>query len=410
MKEVHAKYSGKNRAINKRRRVAIVYPAGNLDSVPSLCNTAVLLAEHGYWVDVFTYFDDVHVRPVFQNARISILPASISGPRKRSISWRFLAGGGHFLLRLLVRHLQAPYVCVIGADLQGLIRAHRLITRWIKVPLVYYSLELWPSYDLVTEQDRALKAQERVLSRQAAFVIIQDEERAALLARDNQLSLDRMICVPNAPLGPASHQCSDYLRQRFSLSADTKIVLCSGAIGAWACIHQLVRSTQDWPDNWVLVCHNHSRGTSPNYRDYTAALLYLAKPGRVFFSDDPLPRHKYPELVQSADVGVAFYCVQPGVAHMQDNIRYIGLSSGKLAYYLQAGLPVIVNNVPSLRRLVTTYHCGEVTDDPSLTVYAIERILSNYETYSHNAVTCFNQELDFLSKFDEVLDALARLP
>jgi len=127
------------------------------------------------------------------------------------------------------------------------------------------------------------------------------------------------------------------------------------------------------------------------------------------FSTDPLPQHEYPALVRSADVGVAFYCAQPGSTYTQDNIRYIGLSSGKLAYYLQAGLPVIVNDIPSLQRLIATHRCGEVTNDPSLTRPAIERILSDYETYSHNAVTCFNREFDFASKFDQVLAALERL-
>jgi glycosyltransferase involved in cell wall biosynthesis len=170
-----------------------------------------------------------------------------------------------------------------------------------------------------------------------------------------------------------------------------------------------MRSTQDWPDSWVLVCHTRYRTTYLN-RDYITALQYLAKPGRVIFSTDPVPQHKYPALVQSADVGVAFYCPQPGSTDTQDNIRHVGLSSGKLAYCLWAGLPVVVNDIPSLRRLVTTYRCGEVIDDPSLTAHAIERILSDYETYSRNAITCFNQELDLASKFDKVLDALERLP
>ena len=398
------------------RRVAIVYPLSNLDSVPSLYNTAVLLAEHGYWVDIFTHFDQAYVRPTFENERITLLGVSPPVRNEQPRVWRFLISRVYPLfywrvywpLHLLARHQQVPYVCAIGVDPDGLVKAQS-ITRWVKAPLAYYSLELLLSYELITEHDRKLKAREQALSRQAAFVVIQDQERAALLVGDNDLSPDRIITVPNAPLGPASPRRSNYLRQKFDLSPDTKIILHAGSIGGWACTHQLMRSTQDWPDNWVLVCHTRYRAAKLN-RDHLATLQYLAKPGRVIFSTDPVPQHEYPALVQSADVGVAFYCPQSGSTYTQDNIRHIGLSSGKLAYCLWVGLPVIVNDIPSLRRLVTTYRCGEVIDDPSLTAHAIERILSDSETYSRNAITCFNQELDFASKFDKVLSALERLP
>jgi len=395
------------------KRVAIVYPSSNLDSVPSLHNTAILLAEHGYWVDIFTYFENYYISPEFEHKRISVLPACIPAPGKQT-RWHFVSS--HFRwwlhsytwrLNLLLRHQQVPYVCVIGVDPRGLLMA-KFITRWVKAPLAYYSLELLLSYELTTEEERDLKAREQAFSQQVAFVVIQDQERAALLVRDNDLSPDRIITIPNAPLGPASPRRSNYLRQKFDLSPETKIILHAGSIGGWACTHQLMRSTQDWPDNWVLVCHTRYRATGLN-RDYITALQYLAKPGRVIFSTDPVPQHEYPALVQSADVGVVFYCPQPGSTYTQDNIRHIGLSSGKLAYCLWAGLPVVVNDIPSLRRLVTTYRCGEIVDDPSATGVTIERILTDYEAYSRNAATCFNQEFDFAGKFDGVLAALKSL-
>ena len=393
--------------MKKPGRVAIVYPSSNLDSVPSLCNTAVLLAEHGYWVDIFTCLDDIHVRPTFTDERISVLPAYAASLNGQPSPWRLFRDRVCWLLRLLVRHQRKPYVCIIGVDPLGLVRA-RIIARWVKAPLAYYSLELLLSYELVTEYEQQLKVQERALSQEAAFVIIQDEERAALLARDNQLSPARIICVPNAPLGSASRHRSNYLREKFDISLDTKIILHTGSVGAWACTHQLMRSTHDWPDDWVLVCHTRYRAIGLD-RDYITTLQDLAKPGRVFFSTEPISHHEYPQLVQSADVGVAFYCIQPGSTWTQDNILHIGLSSGKLAYYLCAGLPVLVNDVPSLRRLVSTYHCGEATVDPAATSAAIECILADYETYSQNAVTCFNREFDFVGKFNQVFIALERL-
>jgi hypothetical protein len=179
-------------------------------------------------------------------------------------------------------------------------------------------------------------------------------------------------------------------------------------VGDWACSEHLIRSTHDWPDDWVLVCHTRYR-PKRGVRAYVDELSEMARTDQVVFSTEPLPHREYPALVQSADVGIVFYCVQPGSTYQQDNLVHIGLSSGKLAYFLQAGVPVVVSDQPSLRRLATTYQCGEVAADPALTRPAIVRILADYETYSRNAVTCFNQELDFSGGFAQVLAALERL-
>jgi len=388
-------------------RIALVYPYYNLDSVPSLHNTAVLLAEHGYRVDIFTIFDEVHLRPKFDSQWISVLPISTPTSSHTRIPWRPFIGRIFWLLRLFVRHWRSEYVCIMGVDPAGLAKARQTITRWLRVPLAYYSLELLLSYETTTERERRLKSQERRLSQQAPFVIIQDQERADLLIRDNHLSPARVICVPNAPLGPANSRRTGYLRDKFDLPAGTKIILHTGSMEAWAGTEQLIRSTNEWPDDWVLVCHSRSRDTSRD-RDHLAVLQKLAKPGRVIFSLEPVPHDQYPALVQSANVGVAFYVTQPGSPYTQDNIYHIGLSSGKLAYYLWAGVPVIVNDLPSLRRLVTTYHCGEVTE-PAVTREVIQRILANHETYSHNAIDCFNRELNFAGSFKKVLAALDSL-
>ena len=145
------------------------------------------------------------------------------------------------------------------------------------------------------------------------------------------------------------------------------------------------------------------------FYDRTVGFEHLIKTGRVLLSTEPIPRREYPDLVASADVGIAFYCTQPGNIYAQDNIYHIGLSSGKLAYYLQSGLPVIVNDIPSLRRLVTTYRCGELVDVPAVTAHAIRRILADYDAYSRQAATCFNQEFDFAGRFEKVLARLDHL-
>src|SRR5438552_3750555 len=83
---------------------------------------------------------------------------------------------------------------LIGVDPDGLMLAHGLARG---APLGYFSLELLLSYELSTAADAQLKARERELSRQAAFVVVQDEARARLLADDNGLAWERLVLVPN---------------------------------------------------------------------------------------------------------------------------------------------------------------------------------------------------------------------
>src|SRR5581483_11920877 len=99
-----------------------------------------------------------------------------------------------------VAERETPCACMIGVDPDGLELAHSLARG---APLGYYSLELLLSYELTTPADRQLKARERELSHQAAFVVVQDEERGRLLAEDNALAWERLVLVPNAPAGPA---------------------------------------------------------------------------------------------------------------------------------------------------------------------------------------------------------------
>jgi hypothetical protein len=122
-----------------------------------------------------------------------------------------------------------------------------------------------------------------------------------------------------------------------------------------------------------------------------------------------VPDPVYRQIVQSADVGVVFYHRQPGSLYLQDNIHYIGLSSGKLAYLLQAGVPVLLSPQPTLRRLADTYQCGLVVTDPSELNPALTALLADYDRYSANAVRCFTQELDFARAFQAVLQAFDRL-
>jgi glycosyltransferase involved in cell wall biosynthesis len=313
-----------------------------------------------------------------------------------------LAQGSRLLAR--ARTLDRPrYRCLIGVDPEGLALAHSLSRG---APVAYYSLELLLTDDLARPSDLRLKAQERRLSQQAPFVVIQDEDRGRLLVEDNSLAWERLVLVPNAPLGPARRRRSDTWRARFGLASDRRIVLHAGSLGAWTGIESILESVASWPEQWVLVVHTRYDAESSAYVDRLRA---RAEPGRVFFSLRPVPRDAYNDLIDAADLGLAFYVPTGDSPYTGRNVQTIGLSSGKLAYYLRAGLPVVVNSTASIARLVARDGCGRAVGDASGIPAALQAIETSYASYSQRACEFFERHLDFGRFFEAVIQRIEAL-
>ncbi len=98
-----------------------------------------------------------------------------------------------------------------------------------------------------------------------------------------------------------------------------------------------------------------------------------------------------------------------GSSFTQRNVQTIGLSSGKLAYYLRAGLPVIVNRAASIADTVEASGCGVAVEDAEQIGYACGRIATDYEAFSSQACKFFTERLDFRQAFGEVIRRVDKL-
>ena len=406
-------------------KVGIVYPRANVDTVPSLVGAAEMFAQVGYDVDLFTYTRAGQPAPAFGSPRIrqrslgldgfaEYSPAGLRSLAKRA-AWLAapvrapLTRGYHVLgtglahgSRIVAHARNAydasePFACVIGVDPDGLTLAHRLARG---APLGYYSLELLLSEELRTAGDVKLKARERELSRQAAFVVVQDEERGRLLADDNGIPWERIVLVPNAPPGPARRQPTRYWHTRFGLPPEARVVIHSGSLGDWTGIEEIVDAAAEWPRPWVLVIHTRYDAESSTYVEN---LRRRADTRRVWFSLKPVPRQDYDALIDGADVGLAFYVPTGASSFTGSNVRTIGLSSGKLAYYLRAGLPVVVNRAASISSSIESWGAGVAVSDARGIADALQRVSADHEAMSGRACAFFEEQLDFRRAFAEVV-------
>jgi len=412
-------------------RVGVVYPRANLDTVPSLVGVIEALAKRGYEVDVFTRSIAGQDEPAFSSPNVHLLSLGVEGLAERAtaglrgavrcVGWlppvaraplarayasvsTTLADGSRLLAQLRTRTVHR-YDCMIGVDPDGLLLASELAHG---APVAYYSLELLLSEELTSMADARLKGAELQLSQEAPFVIVQDEARGKLLAKDNSLPWQRLVLVPNSPRGPARRWPGRYWHGFFDLPAESRVVLHSGSLGDWTGIESIVASAPEWPSPWVLVVHTrYDAESSP----YVEALRARADPGRVRFSLKPVPRQAYDDLIDGADVGIAFYVPSDASTYTQRNIQVIGLSSGKLAYYLRSGLPVLVNRAASIAEQVEAWGCGVAVENAAQLPDALAWLAHDYARYSAASCAFFEKHMDVHRGFREVLervDVLAR--
>ena len=416
-------------------KIALVYPRANIDTVPTLVGAVEQFADCGYEVDVFTYIQAGQPAPDFGSARVRLRSLGVDGLADHSTArlrrlvkqagWlpgvaraplsrgyqalgAGLAGGSRLAARargpMLTTRARGSatepaerYACVIGVDPDGLALAHSLAQG---APLGYISLELLLSHELGTAAEAQLKAHERELSRQASFVVVQDQARARLLADDNGLAPERLVLVPNAPPGPARRRPTRFWHTRFDLPADARVVIHSGSLGDWTGIEDIVAAVPAWPEPWVLVVHTRYDAESSGYVE---TLRSRADPRRVRFSLKPVRRQDYDALIDGADVGLAFYVSTGASSFTGSNVRTIGLSSGKLAYYLRAGLPVVVNRAASISADIEAEGAGAAVDDASALGAALQRVAAEYDLMSARACAFFEDRLAFGSAFAEVV-------
>lgn len=419
-------------------RVAILFWDGYIGIAPSLVNGAVCLSEAGYKVDILyrrrcqvyapvTELDGhAHLHEIVPvGMRANEFFGSIVGFAKPNRDryllqrillrlwfslWLFRVPSRWFYRRVLqfIDHLQfcwassrlvqtQRHAAVIGVDREGMLAAY-LIAPFKRVRLIYWSLELYFMNEAKTMGERLLKRLERRASKSAETIIIQDQDRADALIGENQVDEAKVVLVPNSPMGPADTTKHRFFHDKFGLPPEQRVVAQIGGIDEGLCSPELAAASHDWPDGTCLVLHERMK------RDPKEPFLdEIRRVGgdRVHLSLDPVPLEDVPLVVASCDVGLVFYRWDLG-----PNVTNIAGASGKLAYYLRCGLPVVAINFPGLVEVIEGHGCGVCVSSPAETGEALRRIFANYGFYQANAVRCFQDHYEFRRHFDEVLASL----
>lgn len=436
--------------MDNRLRIAIFLYGYPIANSPSIINCVSLLANAGYTIDVFTdraqlggydfqhpqihlYMQNVErssasrhtpevgipsTQPTGLRSRIrDRLPSPLleaTAPLRRWLWERWYSYHAEWnglktqIVPLLSyvrwvseRSVPNSYLCLIGVEDEGLIATWWVATRW-RIRFIYYNLEIRIPQRGATWVQRLRKGLERSAHRRAWFTIIQDAERAATLQKVNRLVEMPSVFVPVAATGPAFTDKTSLLRARLHIPAHKHIILYAGLLAEWAMCLELAEAARQWPEDWVLVLH----GFVPNnYEHYIAQLreAVAVSCGHALLSLEPVPYEQLDELLASADVGLALY------RNLDENFYQISSASGKLAHYTKCGLPIVIVDFESTRRLMDRYGCGICIKDVSQVTPAVKTILENYDSFRSNAFDCYRDHYNYDVHFAAVIERIDSL-
>ncbi len=319
------------------KKILLLHPEGNINNNPNLTGVVELLCESGCSVDIYSHKS----RGFYQSSPCPGAALYLENPEDI-----------RELIALTVAKFCTPCDLVLGVDQEGIIEASR-IAGMQQVPFGLISYEIF----FADEADGGRKQEEALACRDAAFAVVQDETRGRLLSQENRIPPERMIYMPVAGRGSVPRVKSDYLHKKFDIPDGMKIAIYTGSIAEWSMLDALIDSTGSWPADWALVIHSRF-GLNALYGGFAEKI----RGGKnIYFSSEPSDTVSgLSRLLQGADAGIAFY--EPRFRSKYDgkNLQHIGLASGKIATYLQHGLPIITNDIEPWRQYVPLYRLGGV--------------------------------------------------
>jgi glycosyltransferase involved in cell wall biosynthesis len=378
---------------------AVVYT--NPDGYPPIINSARLLAQAGFRLDIFSH--DAY-RNVYRMIGAIQYPAHVQVHRLPADSRGTWQNYLRFVGRVLA-YGNSSAALFVGHDMYGLLPATILAHRYRR-PLIYHCHDFAESGRSVPLGSSVIRMIERRIAHRADLVIVPDAARAEVVAQELRLKR-RPLVVANAPIhrfdgsGTALHQALAQQGKRF-----TRILFRQGSIGPGHALEATLQSLPHWNDpTWGFVIMGFGES------DYLERLSDLAHTLGVEQHFAVLPRVRYDEIdqfIRGADAGHGLY--EP--VHI--NNIHIATASNKIMEYMAAGLPILVSDTPALRALVATHRCGMTADEsnPMSIAATVNQLFANPDqmrSMSAAAVQAFEQEFCYERQFAPVLEHVQAL-
>ena len=252
--------------------------------------------------------------------------------------------------------------------------------------------------------ETVLKKLETISHQKSDFLITQDENRAKSLCNLNKVKYQKQkfISVPHSKNSSEKLNNTYFFKNKFNTKDNDTLILHAGWIHDVMDSLSLASSTNDWPSNYKLIFHERMKRSPQD--------SYIKKMKKVcsqntYFSLDPVSYDKLNEVLLSADIGIVNYKIGLDSASWSNLTK----ASGKIADYLSCGLPVLCSHFDGIDKLINKYKFGLVFKSYDEIPSCVEKILSDYEYYSKNALNCFEREYNFSNDFSMVANIFKQI-
>ena len=282
----------------------------------------------------------------------------------------------YFSLVCALKNVNTSNSICVGCDPQGLLSAW-IVSSLRKNKLIYWSFELWINRDIKRLSKKIIKKIEKICNKNANVTIDFGDQRCEIIKNENNLDSRKMFSLPNSPLGKPVLKRNTFFNEKFNIPFNKHILLYAGGVGEVYGLDRLLRNLDKIPPSCVVVIH--CRSYDRNIEKLTKSCQRYIN-DKVFFSTEPVPYESLEIIYSSCDIGLNLW---PAI---NTNLKYPGLSSGKLFWYLKFGVPIIVNELPGMKEFVENPRIGYCIDDFSLMGKLVELILHDFNEIKNNCI------------------------
>lgn len=307
------------------------------------------------------------------NRRLKISRATVRWAKDRLRPWHRVSRFFAFWRESAERAIELAPDLVVSSDLPGLVGAGR-VARRLGLPHLHDCHELYlESTSFRATERRILAPMERRYLRRADSVVAVNTSIADEYGR--RYGRQPLVVRNCASRLPADLHVTD-LRLMAGLPLDAQVVLYQGGFAAGRGLEVCVAAVPGLPAGAHLVL----LGFGP-MRDELVSLAELAGVAHRVHVVDAVPPEELLACTASATVGLMPY--QPV---SRNNMLAL---PNKIFEYTTAGVPVVVSDLPELRRIAVDAGCGQVYDsfDPLMLAAALREVLdpTRYPAYREAA-------------------------
>ncbi len=353
----------------KQHKVGFVFATPNSSSFPNfltlpyLFNIVKLLDNAGVKVDLFIKENHTESSSGYfsQNVKVHFLNYSFLNRFPAKIKYFFILL--HFRIKNLFL-LNKKYDLVFGSGSMGTVLG-QIISSAGNTPFIYVNDEFPDSRPI-----EFWKILEKKSAEKATIVVVPDETRILpLLKQIPEIGELPFSVLPNAPLiSPLESLPEIDWHKRFNIPSGKKIFLMAGTIHSAAQTTEIICTIPLWPEEAVLVLKVKS-GDKNIVREYNH-LKHLNVKDRIFWVTEFLTNTEINAFHKYCTASFGLY------REVDDNLTFIGKSSGKIMTSLAFGVPVIGNKGHGMD-FIEKEKMGVLVNHPLEIPEAIKYILAN---------------------------------